>query len=222
MESRVALQPTQAWDDHHEDEIASLRHLATAFSLEDRAQWFGQHTNEAAQCDLDLLRLAESMRKGGLIVDGIHSLVTETIAVASLRAKLPQLDADFCRQAAAQMETLNAGREMPAATFATDKAWFTRRYGLVAWFGDIVMHKSIAQRTAKYLDRSQEAIGRYQKLMIRFAARAYELDNGHPPVDMAALVPRYLKTVPRDVVTGREIVELISPGAGEAAEKDGP
>ena len=44
--------------------------------------------------------------------------------------------------------------------------------------------------------------------MVDLAARAYELDKGHPPASAADLVPEYLKAVPQDPVTG---TNMISP-----------
>lgn len=43
-------------------------------------------------------------------------------------------------------------------------------------------------------------------LAIQFSARAYELDKGKPPTNIADLVPAYLKTVPHDPDTGKEMV----------------
>jgi hypothetical protein len=77
MESRVSVKPTKLWDDQHEEDVKRLRRLAVALGVESRAQLLNQHTNEAACCGLDTLRLAEFMRKGGLITDGIQSLVVK-------------------------------------------------------------------------------------------------------------------------------------------------
>ena len=45
-----------------------------------------------------------------------------------------------------------------------------------------------------------------RKLMIDLAARAYELETGHPPKSIAELVPGYLKAMPLDPVTGTSMV----------------
>ncbi len=41
--------------------------------------------------------------------------------------------------------------------------------------------------------------------MINFAARAYELEKGKPPRNVTDLVPDYLKAVPKDPVTGKDL-----------------
>jgi hypothetical protein len=45
-----------------------------------------------------------------------------------------------------------------------------------------------------------------RQLLIALAARAYELDKGHPPTSTADLVPEYLKAVPQDPVSGTNMV----------------
>ena len=46
---------------------------------------------------------------------------------------------------------------------------------------------------------------RARRLMIDFAARAYELDKGHRPAGAADLVPEYLKAVPKNPSTGKKM-----------------
>ncbi len=208
MECRVALKPIKDWDDHHDEELTQLKRLAVAFGIEARFQRLNQHTNEAIRCDLDLLHLAEASRNGGIIVDGITGLTIETIGVMVLQIDLPHLDAANCRKAASELETFNDLREPPATMFATQKAWSARRFGLVNWIGGFLARKSLAARQTKFLQRSREVAGHTQHLMIRYAVRAYELENQKPPATMSVLVPDYLKAMPRDLATGEEIQEI--------------
>jgi hypothetical protein len=41
--------------------------------------------------------------------------------------------------------------------------------------------------------------------MINAAARAFELEKGRPPQSIADLVPDYLKAVPKDPVTEKDL-----------------
>jgi hypothetical protein len=43
-------------------------------------------------------------------------------------------------------------------------------------------------------------------LTLDLAARAYELDKGHPPANLTDLVPDYLKAVPQDPFTGANMI----------------
>jgi len=42
--------------------------------------------------------------------------------------------------------------------------------------------------------------------MLTLAARAYELEKGQPPKNLAALIPSYLKSLPLDPDTGTNLV----------------
>ena len=44
-----------------------------------------------------------------------------------------------------------------------------------------------------------------RRMRIHLAARAYELEHGKPPVAARDLVPQYLKSVPLDPATAREL-----------------
>jgi len=46
---------------------------------------------------------------------------------------------------------------------------------------------------------------RTRTLMLDFAAHAHELDKSHRPASASDLVPTYLKSVPIDPVTGKEM-----------------
>ncbi len=45
-----------------------------------------------------------------------------------------------------------------------------------------------------------------RQLIIDLAARAYELENGHRPASLTELVPDYLKAVPKNPVSGTNLV----------------
>ena len=45
-----------------------------------------------------------------------------------------------------------------------------------------------------------------RQLLIDLAARAYELDKGQSPANVADLVPDYLKAIPQDPFTGTNLV----------------
>ena len=207
-ESRVVVQPTQQWNDHHDDILTSLRRLAVAFGIESVVTMQDQHTNEAAQCDLDMLHLADCTGRGGIITDGIESMTIEALAMGDLQPKVARLDKEFCRKAAAEIESLLANRETPETTFAMEKNWSAKRYGLVDLVGGMVLKQADASRHAKFIAHYKDAVRREQHLMLRLASRAYVLDNQRNPENASSLVPQYLKSVPVDPETKQEIQEL--------------
>lgn len=208
MDSAVPLQPTKIWDEQHLNDLAHLKLLTVALGIESRAQMLAGHTNESARCDLDIIRLAQTTRRDGIMIDAITSLGIETIGAASLHGKISRLDAAGCRELASALETINASREKPEVTIATEKAWSAQRFGLVHLIGGIVTKASSDKNNNKLVTRSHEAGNQIQRLMLRLAARAHELENQRPPTSISDLIPAYLKSVPRDFETGKDVQEL--------------
>ena len=208
LQSRVSVKPTREWDDHHDDNLASLMRLAVAFGIESSMKIKDHQTNAAAECDMDMLRLADRVGKGGIIIDGIKSLTIEALAVGELQPKIPYLDAEFCRKSSLEIEVWLDTREKPETTFSMEKNWSATRFGLIDLAGSRFMRQSNLKREDKFTSHFKDAGHWAQNLMLRLAVRAYALDKSRLPPDASALVPLYIKAVPKDFETGKEITEL--------------
>lgn len=208
IDSGVTLEISKDWQDRHDQELKELKRLAVAFGVESKAQWLNGHTNDTVRCNVDIFRLAHTMRKGGILLDGINSLALETVGTAALQSMLPQLEATSCREAALTLEELQAKRERPEAIISTQKAWSALSFGLIARIGGILGRKADTKRFAQFTQRSQETARRTQRLMLRLAEHAYELELQQPPAKVSDLIPNYLKAVPRDLETGNEVQEI--------------
>jgi hypothetical protein len=88
---------------------------------------------------------------------------------------VPYLDADFCRNAARELEQSEARRELPERILKTEKDWSAASFGLVSKF---LLRKAEAQRYAEFTGRYQETVRRTRRLMLILAARAVELETG--------------------------------------------
>jgi hypothetical protein len=208
IDSGVTLEITKDWQDRHEQDLKELKRLAIALGVESKSQLLSGHTNDAARCHVDVIRLAQSLSKGGILLDGITSLMLEAVGTASLQSLLPQLDATVCRNTAIALEELQAKREKPETIIATEKAWSARRFGLVDRIGDLLGRKANAKRFTQFIQRSHETSDRTQRLMLRLATRAYELDHHQPPAKVSDLVPTHLIAAPRASESGKEILEF--------------
>lgn len=209
MDGGVTLETKKGWQDQHDQDLKDLKRLAVALGVEARSHLQTSHTNEAARCNLEVIRLAQSMSRGGILLDGITGLAIEMIGASSLQALLPQLDAAFCREAARALEELQASREQPETILATERAWSARRFGLVDSLGGLLGREANAKRFTQFVQRARATNARTQRLMLQLAARAYELEEKQSPAKAADLVPKYLKTAPLDPETGREIPLLV-------------
>ena len=211
MDSGVTLETKKGWQDQHEQDLKDLKRLAVALGVESKSLLQTSHTNEAARCNLEVIRLAQSLSRGGILLDGFTGLAIEMIGASSLQAMLPQLDATFCREASRALEELLAKREPPETILATERAWSARRFGLVDSVGGLLGRQANAKRFTQFVQKAHETTARTQRLMLRLAARAYELDVKQPLAKVADLVPKYLKAAPLDPETGKEIQEIPLP-----------
>ena len=185
-----------------------MKRLAVALAVEAKSEMLRGQTNEAARRSLDTIRLAQTISRGGILVDGINGLTIEMIGTASLQSLLSHLDGTFPLEAAQALEELDTRRETPDAVIATEKTWSTLNFGLIDRIGGFIGKDTLAKSHAKFIERSHQTRTRTQRLMLRLAARAYELENHRPATQVFELVPKYLKTVPLDLKTGRPIEEI--------------
>ena len=72
----------------------------------------------------------------------------------------------------------------------------------------LVYYRTREQHLQRALDTINSTQKKEDQLLIDLAARAYELDKGHPPASAADLMPEYLKAIPQDPVTGTNMVRL--------------
>lgn len=204
----VPLQTTTGWVDRHGQDVDALKKLAVVIGVQGRAHMLDGDTNQSAACFLDVVFLGQALPKGGIFSDGVNGLAIETVGMASLRALLPNLSAEFCRQAAQELERMEARREPPERILATEENWSARSFGLVNRIGGTVRRTADAERNAKFLSRYEEATGRTRRLMMSLAARAVELETGAQVTNPGMLVPHVLKAVPLDPTSGRPYTDM--------------
>jgi hypothetical protein len=71
---------------------------------------------------------------------------------------------------------------------------------------ELVMSSSLKKALQKAGQKFNGQEKKTHQLIIDLAAHAYVLENGHRPASVANLVPDYLKAVPKDPITGTNLV----------------
>lgn len=206
-ECRVTTQFSSTYINNHLNELACLKRLAQAFVPEGRLAEVENRPNDAAKTYLDVIRLGNESPRGGVIIDQLVGTAIEAIGIANLQKLVDQLDAKFCRDAVATLETFDTQGQTWNKVMQQESAWSYRsytglRYGLVR----LVMHNSLNKSLLKAEQRFNTQQTKMNQLIIDLAARAYELDKGHGPTSLNDLVPDYLKAIPQDPLTGTNMV----------------
>jgi hypothetical protein len=189
------------------DKLQSIRYLAFAFEAEGKLAEMENHTNDAIKSYLDLIRLGNASARGGIVIDQQVGIAIEALGVEQLQKIVNQLDAKSCRDTAVTLETLDSQRQNWDEVMQQERNWSRRtfpgiRYELVR----LAEHNSMQKLYQDIEQQFDERRSKTRQLMIEFAARAYELDKGHPPANVNELVPDYLKAIPQDPVTGTNMV----------------
>ena len=198
LDSRVPLRAEPDWMTRHVMELVDLRGLSMIFAL--RAEGFRQmgDARSALACDLDVLRLANTLERGGLIIDGVNAMAMQETAREDLRADLPHLDAASCQQAARALEELEVRKDTPGLIVEREDLWAAKSDGLLEKIGRVIIRDLVATQQQSFARNYLHASLNDRELLLRLAVRASELETGTPVTNAATLVPKYLKAVPLD------------------------
>ncbi len=192
----------------HLNDVSKFKRLTQAFSAEGRLAELENRSADAATAYLDTMQLGRESCRGGLLIDALVGIAIEAIGTAQMEKLIPSLDANRCREAAAALEAAEPRRESVASVLQQERDWARRNYGLKGEIARLITYKSIRQSENTFTAKSKAQATRTRNLMVKLAARAYELEHGNRPQTFADLVPAYLKAVPLDPATGTNMVYL--------------
>lgn len=186
-----------------------IKDLAFAFAAEGDLAEIQGHADEAARSYLDIVHLANESSRGGVIIDELVAIVIERIGTDKLRQLSPQLNAKACRETASALETLDAQRQSWDDVMRQEDYWSRRQFsGIRDKIQTIMDYKEIEKINYNCESVFHKQQMRTRKLIIDLAARAYELDKGHPVGNIGDLVPNYLNAIPQDPFTGANMTYL--------------
>lgn len=206
-ECRVPLQFSQTYVEKHLSDLAGLKRLAQALIAEGRLAELENRPGDAIKSCLETVRLGIVSGRGGTLIDALVGMAIEHIGTDGLHQIAGQLDTPSCREAARALETLDAQRQTWNEIMAQEHDWSRRTFtGARYEIARLMEHKSLTAAESSCERKFKLQQSRTRQLILDLAARAYQLDNGHPPASAADLVPDYLKAVPQDPFTGTNLV----------------
>jgi hypothetical protein len=163
-------------------------------------------TNDAIEDFLDAIRFGDQFCRGGLMMPKLTGMACEAIGGFGLQHLANSLDSPNCRKIAKSLEELDA-REPSAKEFVQQEQEFKREVTSLSQRAmlAVVFAKQDKEWLSRFNSRVQKNQTGRRRMMVAFAARAYELEKGKPPAVIADLVPDYLKAIPKDPVTGSNL-----------------
>ena len=188
------------------DGLRVIKALAESFVAEGRLAELDGRPGDAARSYLDAVRVGCAATRGGMIIHSLVGIACESIGLKPLEKLAPTLDAKSCREAAAGLEAAERQRASAAAVLAQEHDWARRSYGFKGQLIQLITYKSLKKTEQGWKAKLSAHEARARRLMLDLAIRAYELEQGQRPKELAALVPVYLKSIPIDPATGTNMV----------------
>ena len=207
-ECRVTLDYSPTLGTHF-SQLMDMKRLAQALAAERRLAEMENRSGDAVKSYLDAIRLGNKSARGGILIDQLVGIAIEAIGTSYLQKLIDQLDTKSCRESATTLETLDAQGQTWNEVIQQEQAWARRAYPRVGYqLTALMMHNTLkkAYQSAEQKFKKQEM--KTRQLLIDLASRAYELDKGHRPANLSDLVPDYLKAIPQDPLTGKNMVYL--------------
>jgi hypothetical protein len=182
-----------------------LRTLGQAFAAEARLAQLDKQPARAAQADIDLIRLGADISRGGVLIDAMVGQGIGSLGANDLPKSMDQLDAKTCREAAATLEQLDGQKASWDEVMRQEDVWIRWRFTWRAPVVELVYHQQMKRRGTRTQKNYNSELLRMRRLEIDFATRAYTLEKGHAPANNAALVPEYLKALPKNPTTDKTL-----------------
>lgn len=193
--------------------LQSIKFLGMAFSAEGRLAQMENRNDDAIQSYLDDVRLGQESSRGGMLMFRLVGIALENMGLKSLKPLAQSLDAGRCRQTAQELELLDAKQPSIQETLAQERAYADKIKQPGIFLVTRAMQDKLAapaiQRATGVIQTNQI---RLRQTMITFAARAYELEKKQSPKSLGDLTPEYLKVIPQDPLTGKDMIWTFPPG----------
>jgi hypothetical protein len=202
-ECRVPIDYSEAGLTNILDHLALAKTLGLLLREEGHAAEMNSDYSKALQCYADAVKFSWKRFHGGLVIHHLVAVALAQTAEARLESIIPKLNREDYRRGITALLEVEGGEEPIAEILNRDLQWGRS----VSKMGDLqIMLMKLLPQFRKSIDapalKVQNGTRSRRNLLLRLAARAYELETGKAPVNASELVPAHLSVVPKDPVTG--------------------
>ena len=203
---RVPVDFSMNYMSNHLSDLTLFKQLGRAFVAEGKLAEQENRTGDAAPAYLDAVRLGHECSRGGLIIDMLVGVACRSLGRQGLQGLLANLKAPECREVVHQLEDIDSKSESATEVASHERSWSRRTFGWRGQLVRLITRQRLKQSEQKTIGKLQAQQRAERLLLISLAARAYELEKGERPKNVAELVPNYLKALPQDPVSGTDII----------------
>lgn len=188
--------------------LGSIKRLGVTLTAEGLLAELEGKPGVALRSYLDSLRFGQESSRGGLIIERLVGIANEQIGLNHLRPLIPALNAADCKHCVDELVALDRRHDLPTVNLAAEDDWIQVAYSLGQRLATR-FHPTLQKSQRVVRDSFVEKVGRVQadrrRAIVEGATRLFELEKGRRPTGYADLVPTYLKAIPMDPTTGKEI-----------------
>ncbi len=183
----------------HLENSSSLRSLGRAFAAAARHAKSSGVMDEAVQCGLDTIELAQAAAPGGLAIDRMLAGGVHYTAMYSLREQVEQLSRDDCLRLQKKLQASPLQFDEISELIRRDIAFTRHTHGRLQ---TMMMMGAIRAQSQQTIDAMLRADKQHAVLntilQAHLALRAFQLDNNRLPEKLDELLPEYLDKMPQD------------------------
>ncbi len=206
---RTPIEYTMDFYRQHATELGDLRRLAQLVSAEGRlAEAEARHLH-AALSHFDNVKYGRVSAQGGLVIEKLVGIAIESMGILGIERVAGKLSADEARTVLGKMIERDKVPDDPDEFIARDRIFSKQTSTLAERLRAMWEYKTLRPDRIidpKFIGQIHRASRSRRQLMLRLAARVYQIEKGSPPRQASDLVPDILRAVPVDPETGTNLV----------------
>lgn len=185
------------------DDLSSRRRVCRFLSAKCDVEIRAKRMDDAIATELAMLKLADRFHQGGVAVDFLVASACDGIAHDQIYKSIELFDKQQCAVMQQQLASVESHRRGIEDVLLREHIYMQRTMGWVSQLVEFIGR--LASDSPAGWDVDEAVANSYHRtlaiermLILKLAIRAYQLDHGVPPTQLAQLVPTYISTIPID------------------------
>lgn len=185
-------------------DLAALHQAAILLTAEGRLRELENRPGDAARIYLDTIYIGCKLGAGGFAINRLMGVACETIGTTPLVKIIPRLSEEHLKPLLAKVAEIEINYISWDEVLSNEKHYEYRQ--IFKTPGSILAVPMARAALKKIQQKHEVAATRFRLLTLEVALRCYRFEHGQSPQDLGQLVPKYLRQLPPDPFSGRNMV----------------
>jgi len=183
----------------------AIERLAHTFWAEGCLAKLQDQTNHSVESYLRCIVLGQKSCRGGFTYSKLYGIDFENDGRKGLESWADILDSQESRKICQILEMIDTQEEPVDAFLGREKKFIRNSTTTREKLYELTEFSALRKETKDFTDKFHQNQLLRRQMMIAFAFRAYELENGKLPSNASDLVPSYLTAIPKDPFTNTNL-----------------